>query len=173
MPATPEQLDVVDDDDRVVGSATIEECLSSGTLHRAVAVLVARSGGRFLLQQRSVKDLWQPGMWTLSCTGHVRRGETYRAAAARELDEELGLRAPLTERGKFLLPPVTEGPLTEHEWVALFGSSTDSDVRIDPSELQGAAEFSRGQLEAVMAGGMLTQDAKFLLRKYFAQTDTP
>ena len=84
LPAT-EELDLVDEEDRVVGSATIEECLVKGILHRAVAVLVIRRDGRFVLQQRSKSDLWQPGLWTLSCTGHVKGGETYASAASREL----------------------------------------------------------------------------------------
>lgn len=31
-----------------------------------------------------------PGLWTLSCSGHVDAGEDYDTAALRELSEELG-----------------------------------------------------------------------------------
>lgn len=160
-------LDVVDGGDRVVGSATIESCLRKGILHRAVAVLVVRSDGSLVLQQRSKKDMWQPGMWTLSTTGHVKMGEGYAGAAARELKEELGLESPVHERGRFLVPPVTDGTLTEHEWVALFDSSTDSALSIDPVELEAARSFSRAEIREMIGEGRLTDDATFLLKKYF------
>ncbi len=160
-------LDVVDGGDMVVGSATIEECLRKGILHRAVAVLVVRSDGDLVLQQRSKRDMWQPGMWTLSTTGHVKMGEGYAAAAARELKEELGLESPVRERGRFLVPPVTDGTFTEHEWVALFDSATDSALNIDPVELEAAMSFSRADTLMMIREGRLTDDATFLLRKYF------
>ena len=154
--------------DRVVGTEPLAECLRKGLLHRAVAVLVLRSSGAVLLQQRSKADLWQPGLWTLSCTGHIRSGEAYRAAAARELQEELGLRSTLQARGKFSLPPFTDGKLTEHEWVALFTTKTDAQVAIDPVELESVREVSVSQLREIVSGGLLTQDAKILLGEYLS-----
>jgi len=60
----------------------------------------ARGGGdaplEVLLQKRApTKDVW-PGRFDASAAGHVRFGET-TAEAARELDEELGLRVDVAE----------------------------------------------------------------------------
>ena len=169
MPGT-EVLDVVDEHDRVVGEATIEVCLSEGRLHRAVAVLVARRDGRLVLQQRSASDLWQPGKWTLSCTGHVRKGEDYPTAGARELKEELGIEAQLKQVGKYLVPPITDGRLTEHEWTALFFAETDAALRPDPEELQDARDFSEREVEAMMRERRLTEDAVILMRRFLEGT---
>jgi isopentenyl-diphosphate Delta-isomerase len=163
-----EEVDVVDAVDRVTGSAPIESCLTNGLLHRAVAVVVERSNGRVILQQRSKADLWLPGQWTLSCTGHVRKGEAYEAAASRELREELGLVSPLSAVGKFLLPPFSDGRFTEHEWWALFTARTDSEVAIDPVELESVREVAVSDLGAMKLGGPLTEDAKILLREYLS-----
>lgn len=156
----------MDDEDTVVGSAPLSECLSGGLRHRAVAVLVLRRNGAVLLQRRSEKDLWSPGLWTLSCTGHVKRGETYAQAAARELSEELGLSSPLRELWKILLPPFREGTLTEREWVTMYDTRTDDMATPDPVELSGVKEVSLKELDHLVLGGPLTEDARILLGRY-------
>ena len=163
-----EFVDLVDANDRVIGAATVGRCLEEGLLHRAVAVLVERGGGRFLLQQRSRKDVWHPGLWTISCTGHVKQGETYDAAASRELLEELSLGARLTKAKKYLLPPITSGQQTEREWVALFTCHTDSRYSIDPVELEAVREVSEAQLRYMVDKGPLTPDAKIILADFLA-----
>jgi isopentenyldiphosphate isomerase len=172
MPSAAEEVvDVVDDHDLVVGSATLAHCLSEGLLHRAVAVLVVRTNGSILLQRRSKQDRWQPGLWTLSCTGHVKRGEAYREAAVRELKEELGLRTPLRNSGKHKLPPITQDRLTEHEWIALFFAVTDAEVAIDRDELEAVKEVGPAELKGLLRGGPLTPDAKVLLRDYLSSME--
>ena len=161
-----EKVDLVDEGDSVVGESTLGVCVREGLLHRAVAVVVSRSDGKVLLQRRSRRDHWQPGMWTLSCTGHVRKGESYEDAAGRELDEELGLRSRLVSLGKYLIPPIKEGDLTEHEWLSLFAASTDAPVRADPVEVESVEEFDDEGLGKMMQGKELTPDSSMLLGEY-------
>jgi isopentenyldiphosphate isomerase len=167
MPAD-EPVDLVDELDRVVGSAKLRECLERGLLHRAVAVLVLRPGGKVLLQQRSKRDAWHPGMWTLSCTGHVTRGESYRKAALRELGEELGIRPAVRESMKLLLPAMTDGRLTEREWVTLFTAESAAPVSVDPVELEGTREVPVSELAGLLRGRKLTPDAKILLAAFLS-----
>jgi isopentenyldiphosphate isomerase len=161
-----EPVDLVDTTDAVIGASTVRECVERGLLHRAVAVIVVRKGGKILLQERSRKDLWQPGMWTLSSTGHVRKGESYESAAVRELREELGLTAPVTNVGKRLLSPIREGELTEHEWVSLFEAQAGGKVTMDPVEVESVKEFSGPELSAMSTNGKMTPDAVILLDDY-------
>ena len=163
-----EAVDLVDDWDRVTGSAALRVCLERGLLHRAVAVLVLRTGGKVLLQQRSKRDMWHPGLWTLSCTGHVKSGETYRGAARRELDEELRLSSQLRPFRKLLLPPFASGGLTEREWVTMFISKSDQPATIDPVELESIEEISPSRLRRLLTGRRLTPDAKILLRAFLS-----
>jgi isopentenyl-diphosphate delta-isomerase len=160
-----EVVDLVDIRDRKVKTATLEECLGKGLLHRAVAVMVFRPGGRLLLQQRSRNDMWHPGRWTLSCTGHVKVGESYVAAARRELSEELGLKSVLARVTKVLLPKIRSRGLVEWEFVAVFACRTGKRVAVDPDELEAVAEFSNRALLKMMNGRAMTPDAKILLRK--------
>ncbi len=164
--AKEELVDLVDDQDRIVGAATLAECLERGLLHRAVAVLVLRSDGRFVLQQRSRRDAWHPGLWTISSTGHVKRGESYDHAAARELLEELGVTAELSLARKRLLPPISSGRLTEREWVCMYVAKTDAPLAIDPDELEGAEEVSESRLRRMIDDNSLTPDAVVLLTEH-------
>jgi isopentenyldiphosphate isomerase len=167
MSMAEELVDLVDEEDKVTGAATIRECLEKGLLHRAVAVLIVRANGCIVLQQRSKTDHWQAGLWTLSSTGHVRSGESYESAASRELEEELGISAQLRTLNKYLLPPISNGTLTEREWVTLFTGRSDSPLSIDPIELEGTEEADRACANEMIGQGIVTPDAAFLLDEYF------
>ena len=90
--------DVVDADDKVIAVAPRNRCHGNPALiHRAAHVLVLNGTGQVLLQKRAASKQIQPGGWDSSVGGHVDAGETYRQAAAREMEEELGLCAvPMT-----------------------------------------------------------------------------
>lgn len=175
--AGEELVDLVDEHDHVTGSATVRRCLEGGLLHRAVAVIVTRSNGKVLLQQRSKRDGWHPGLWTISSTGHVKKGESYGEAAKRELFEELGLDARLRRTKKYLLPPISAGGMTEHEWVTLYTCRTDSECVIDPVELEGVKVVGGPELSKMLEGGPLTPDARLILTDYLGSrtpsTKTP
>lgn len=57
--------------------------------HLAVAALILRADA-VLLARRGENREWYPGVWELP-GGHVKAGETPRAAVVRELHEELGI----------------------------------------------------------------------------------
>ncbi len=125
-----EIFDVCDAQDHVIGQATRSDVHARGLLHRAVHIWVFRSDGRLLIHLRSATKDEFPGCYTSSASGHVDAGETYDAAAARELGEELGIAAPL----KWLvqLPAGTE---TANEHTVLYRCETDAAVTPDPGEI--------------------------------------
>lgn len=91
--STEEIVDVVDREDRVVGTIPRGSIASSGANHRVVHILVLDRSGR-LLMQRPSRALGRSFELGSSVAGHVRSGESYEAAARREFEEELGLKAP-------------------------------------------------------------------------------
>lgn len=94
---------VVNKQDRIIGFRTRFECHHDKSLiHRAIGIVIFNSKGQILLQKRSkLKDL-NPGLYTLSASGHVSKGQTYYQAAQRELQEELGIKIPLKRERRYL-----------------------------------------------------------------------
>ena len=94
-----EIFDVVDDANRVIGQASRHEVHTRKLKHRAVHILVFNARGDLFLQKRShLKDA-NPGKWDSSAAGHVNAGCDYDDTAVRELQEELGVTAPLEPVG--------------------------------------------------------------------------
>jgi len=89
--SSDELLDIVDQQDCVIGVATRGEIHQRGLTHRSVHVLVFDGEGSLLLQKRSMQKDQCAGMWDTSCAGHVETGQDYAETAPRELTEELGI----------------------------------------------------------------------------------
>lgn len=90
-----EKMDIVDKNNRPIGTCFKNEVYKFGYSHRISHVLIFDNEGRLALQKRADGVPFCPGCWVTSAGGHVRAGETYSSAAIRELDEELGLCSPL------------------------------------------------------------------------------
>jgi len=84
-------IQIVDENDQPVGSATKQEAWDKGLIHRIVRIMLVNDKGEFLLQRRHPKKDIYPNCWDSSVAGHVDAGEDYDTAAKRELEEELGV----------------------------------------------------------------------------------
>lgn len=137
-----EMVDVVDDDDRVIATVPRAEMRAGRLQHRAVSIAVTSTDGRLLVHRRADdKDLW-PGMWDMAAGGVVAAGETYEAAARRELAEELGVVAGEVEHlgeGRFRdesVAMIGRGYLVVHDGPFAFTDGEIAEVRwVDRAEL--------------------------------------
>ena len=141
-----EILEVVDENDRVVGAARRGDIHAQGLLHRAAHVLVFDQRGRLYLQERSLNKDTHPGKWTTSASGHVDPGEDYTAAARRELAEELGLELDIDFVGMIKACPGTEG-----EFTAVYRAVTNKEPRPNPEEISRGEFFEMDQALALAA----------------------
>lgn len=87
-----ELLDIIDREDKVVGSAQREAIYKDGSWHRGVQVIILNSAGELLLCMRSPKKKYFPNTYDCSISEHVKSNETYLDAAVRGLTEEIGVR---------------------------------------------------------------------------------
>lgn len=126
-----EAFDVCDEQDRVIGRALRSEVHARGLLHRAVHIWVNRSDGALLIHRRSAAKDEFPLRYTSSASGHVDAGESYDAAAVRELREELGVELPLTYVTK-----IRGGPETANEHTVLYRGLSDGPFSPDPHEIE-------------------------------------
>lgn len=128
-----EWLDIVDDDDVVVGRAPRDVIHREGHMHRAVHIMVSNSQGLWFVQKRSANKDTNPGLWDTSAAGHVDSGESYQACAVRELQEELGIvvdEGALVSCGR--LKPLEE---TGFEFVELFRVISDQPLTLEVEEI--------------------------------------
>lgn len=85
-----ELLPLVDIEGNVIGSATRGECHSNPSLiHPVIHCWIFNSRNEVLWQQRSLLKDGAPGMWDMSCGGHIAFGEKEYSTLIRELEEEL------------------------------------------------------------------------------------
>ena len=95
---SPDEIfDIVDESDNVVGALPRSEIHRQKLKHRAIHIFWLGNNGKLALQRRSYAKDNSPGLLSSSCAGHVDSGETYLAAAVRELEEELGVKVKDTQ----------------------------------------------------------------------------
>src|SRR3989338_7557249 len=84
----------IDENENDLEEVSLARAHKEGLLHRISVVYLTDDKGQILVQKRD------DGRLDHSAAGHVDAGETYLEAAARELEEELGVKgAQLTEVG--------------------------------------------------------------------------
>ena len=148
-----EYLEIVDADDQVIGLALRSECHGNPQLiHRVAHVLVFDRQGRLLLQKRSMSKDVQPGKWDTSVGGHLDPGETYAAAAAREMFEELGVaNRPLTFLHAYQMRSDFE---TEN--VVTFTTHFDGPFPFSAREIDAVRFWTAPEIDAALSRGILT-----------------
>lgn len=89
--STKEYLDIVDEDDNVIGKGTRKSVHERHQIHRGIHVFVINDKGEILIQQRAFMKDDRPGYFDTSVGAQVLSGESYRQAASREAKEEIGI----------------------------------------------------------------------------------
>ena len=138
-------------DDTVVGPVERTLAHAEGILHRSGLVFLRRSDGRILLQHRSPTKRIFPDAYECSAAFHVTFGESYEQAAERELREETGVSAPVRRLGKF-----THHDPPEHQIVAVFTSTSDAPIRLDPTEATGYEFLTKPEVDRVLRDRRVT-----------------
>ncbi|WP_428558972.1 MAG: NUDIX hydrolase [Solidesulfovibrio sp. DCME] len=144
---SPELVDIVDATDRPLLVMPLAEAHRQGLFHRSVMVLVFNDQGKLYLQKRGPQKSLYPNRFDLSATGHVRAGESRQEAAARELQEELGLTAPSLA----WLDAVPASEETAYEFVTLFTAGRlGRPPRPNPNEVAGGVFVDAAELAALV-----------------------
>lgn len=145
-----EQVILVDESDKPVGTIDKLAAHEKGLLHRAFSVFIYNQSGQMLLQRRAVKKYHSGGLWTNTCCSHPRPGEDNLAAAKRRLAEEMGLEVKLEHRGSFIYKAEVPGFLTEHELDHIFTGVTDQQPFLNKEEAEDYAWCSAAEIAAAV-----------------------
>ena len=164
------RIAVVDDTNRFVRWEARRTIHEQQLVHRSVHVLVFDSADRLLVQQRHRDKQTYPLYWDVSCAGHVEESDytggpdddldaVYAAVASRELEEELGIAAALTDLGR--LGPVAG---VHYEWIALYLARSDGPFRLQAEEVEAYRMLARPELDALLAGDeLVTHGLRYLV----------
>lgn len=152
-----EWVDVVDEQDRVIGVAERARVRRENLRHRASYILVCDDEGRILVQRRTLGKDFCPGMLDACAGGVVTTGEAMDDSARRELAEELGIRGvPLLGFGTFY----AEGE-GYRVWGGLYSCRYQGPLQLQAEEVSAvhwmslaeiaarAAEFTPDSLQAI------------------------
>lgn len=87
-----EYFDVINPDGSQAGYSLSRDAVhKQGLCHRTVHIWILNSNNQLLIQKRSLQKELYPGLWDISCAGHLSRGDDSYSGAIRELKEELGI----------------------------------------------------------------------------------
>ena len=115
-----EEVILVDENDRPLGTMEKMEAHRKALLHRAFSIFIFNQNGEMLLQQRAHQKYHSAGLWTNACCSHPRPGEATLEAAIRRLKEELGFTTHLEKIFDFTYKSEFENGLTEFEFDHVF-----------------------------------------------------
>ncbi len=143
-----EQVILVDEHDREIGTEAKLSAHAAGKLHRAFSVFVFDTDGNLLIQRRAATKYHSGGLWSNTCCSHPRPGESVHEAAQRRLREEMGLECPLQAALSFTYRSELGNGLSEHEYDHVFVGQFDGNPAPDPAEV---ADWRWTSLEEVRA----------------------
>ncbi len=155
---------VVDEEGRMIGSATRGECHSgSMLLHPVVHLHVFNADGALYLQKRPLwKDI-QPGKWDTAVGGHVDVGESPQDALLREVREELGITEFTPEFvGKYVFESAVE-----RELVYIYRTTYDGPIQPSVKELDGGRFWSMQEICEAMGRDVLTPNFEGEYKSFF------
>ena len=100
MEEDKELLDIVDEKDNIIGQDTKENKFKKGLISRNVAIFILNNNKKLLIVRRSPYKKSFPNRHDLAACGNIKADESYKEAAEREVEEELGIKCDLKFLGK-------------------------------------------------------------------------
>jgi isopentenyl-diphosphate delta-isomerase len=152
VPDRDEVVVLVDARDNAVGVAPKLDAHRNGRLHRAVSVVLFDDRSRLLLQRRAETKYHSGGLWSNTCCGHPRPGESIRDAAMRRLSDELGITGcDLNEVSVFVYRADLGGGLAEYELDHVVIGRWNGVATPNPTEVMETRWVEREQLLRALA----------------------
>ncbi len=162
MSSSDEIVTIVDDENRVVGAAPRAEMRRLRLPHRSTYILVFNSEGALYVQKRTMqKDIF-PGYFDPAAGGVVLRDESYDQCAARELQEELGIRdVPLDFLFHFRYADTGV-----QVWGAVYKCVHDGPMILQDEEIESGAFMQPAEVLRRAQTEPFTPDGIYVLRRY-------
>ncbi len=159
---TGELVDIVDNDDNIVGQATWDEMHEKNLIHRAANVFVFNSKGEVFVHRRAVRLPLYPGMWDVKLGGVVKAGESYENAAKREIEEEGGIKNAKIE---FLFSTQFRSKHNNNNR-KVFKCIYNDKMRLQKEEVESGKFVMMAEAKKMMAEGKLSPSGEFVFKEF-------
>jgi isopentenyl-diphosphate delta-isomerase len=146
-----ENVVLIDESDAALGEGEKLDVHRTGALHRAFSVFAFNTAGELLLQRRALSKYHSGGLWTNTCCGHPRPGETTADAARRRLGEELGIGCGELRPAGVLRYRAELADLVENELDHLLVTEVGEEPQPDPEEVVEWRYIAPAELSAWIA----------------------
>ncbi|MZF84086.1 NUDIX domain-containing protein [Streptomyces sp. SID5643] len=156
-----EPVERVDERDRVLGVVDRDEAIRNGWPHRIATTVCRDPRGRVLVHRRPEHVSRFPGHYDWLIGGAVEVGESYEEAAARELAEELGVRA----RVRFVFKFLCRGAISPY-WLGVHEAVVSEPLTPDPSAIAWHGWVSEAELGEALRTGLFVPDGVEALRRH-------
>jgi len=141
-----EILDVVDEQDNVIGKATRKEVDEKGLLHR-VSFVYLKYNGKILIEKRSATKPKRPKHYTI-IGETVESGESYEEGALRGIKEEVGLEGKnLKKIGKISIRDKEEN---SDEISTIFMAEGNGEIDLQKEEVECVKLLTVGEIEELI-----------------------
>jgi len=121
----------VDEQDQPLGALPRAELRERGLIGRGTFIFLFNSQGLLCAHRRTLSKALYPGYWDLAAGGMVGAGEDCPAAAARELEEELGIAGVELQSHGSLFFDRPDNRL----WCYVYSAVSDAALRLQPEEV--------------------------------------
>ena len=156
-----ELVERVDGRDRVLGVVSRRHATLERWLHRVAVTMCRDDRGRILVHRRSEQLSRFPGLYEVVVGGAVGIGESYEQAAARELGEELGVRA----LPRLLFTFLNRSGLSPH-WLGVHEAVVPDAVVPDPDEVAWHGWLTEPELRSALLEWHFTPDSHETFSRY-------
>lgn len=158
-----EMLDLVNEQDKVIGQAPRKEVEEKGALYRVSGMFVF-IGGKVLIEKRSENKKIRPGNYSI-IEETLKSGETYEAAALRGTKEETGLEVNnLKEIGRKI---IRDAEYNDNFIIRVFMSYGEGEIKMQKEEVEEIKLLNKNQLKELInstenKSPALTESIEFL-----------
>ncbi len=162
MPENKPKIIIVNEDDEIIGYKYRDD-VNKSDIYRVSALWVKNSQGKYLLAQRALNKIHNPGQWGPAVAGTNDEGETYESNIIKEAEEEIGLKGIEFEKSfKLRRTGRLEGYNFFCQWFVATLNKDLNEFIIQMEEVEKLQWFNRNELEKAI---------KLKSRNFFSSMD--